>query len=387
MVRGGTGRIPIFAAVAFAAACTVRPAPTTAARALERIPEEPEASDVEIERNVKELIRTRDVRNLALAAPQSTPKNFLFIQKTGGFPDKPFAYVRGFRIHSNPVNGAPRPDTAVPGCTGNGTGVIADDGTLCPEVLLPGVSLSAKQAERLLAFPVGKSTIARRVPRCRVAPHHSWVFYDQRDRPVWSMWINFRCRTWSRFDEKLSDEFVQKLRNFCRDTNMVDCDYGIAEPGRSRQKAALQVWNARYLLPGTSPGEPLQYLRPTPTGIEKTTLIRDLAPNERRLLCQWSAQHSVWQRRLGDTFARQENGQRMVVRVKPWKECVDNFPSCDVPLADVLPCAKLAQQGDPWFRLPAAETCRQHRACLWAYETRQTSCTEPDPEYGSCQPE
>ncbi len=346
------------------------PPPAIAARSTEK------AVNPEIAKLVEQLRALNDVRRFALATEQIPPIDFKPAEhRATPFPSKTFTRVVGFSVNA--------------GFQSKGgsecTSAVSATGTLCPNVVLPGAPLDAPQVQRLLAIAPQPP---ERVTTCATLPSHAWVFYDG-DLPVAELIVSFGCGTWSRSDYVLQPEQLVELRRLCRQSGMLGCDAGAREERGALWDAAVAEWTERDFEPSlfaAHQGPMARRLRPLATGIDQQERLVDLSDREKRLLCRWNLQHSVWRHRAGSGFGFFEDDQRYVVEVHRLSDCVAAFPTCEHTLAELSACVDWAQRGDPWFRMPQVASCRAQRSCVWGYSTAVHPCDKHVPNLVPCAP-
>jgi len=330
----------------------------------ERTP--PLLSESELERYFAEIERAKDVTTAAFAADQRPIPGFRGVVRNGkSFPGKPFATVRAYTM--NHFVGA-RCDRAV-----------LDDGRLAPCLTLPGAELDGEALEPLLrAIQMRSPTLSvlMGVPTAT----HAFVFFDDKGVPVAELLI-YGIYRWSLSafgaeHDQVPEAARPLLREVCEKSGVGMCfgsSFGDAELGAF----VWSEWNRRRVERAD-----LGYrLKPTKLPIPATTNMTRLTERDKRLLCLWAAQHSTsalttnWSGRvpIDDDSAleplpeRQAHWQRRL----RWDECVQRFPSCNLALADLLPCQDHAQRGDPLFADRAMRAqCEAVRHCLWGFETQ-----------------
>lgn len=328
-----------------------------------------------------------DVSNLALAKEQVPPVGFRPLDlRATPFPGKAFASVEGYFVGSTLGKSSPGPDNAVSGCPG----AVATDGTLCPEVLLPGHRLSASQIKRLLAVPTPSDPPI--VTSCARPNTHAWVFYDEQGTPVGQLRVNFACKTWSRGVGRLPNATMRIFRGLCAESGVEGCWLG-SEPNEYPQwHQAWSDWNKTRFLPSYWPQNRYmnRVLRATQAGVAASTRQQDLSPRDKRVLCQWSLQHAAWFLRAGDSWGYEARDVTLTLSVLRWEQCVAEFPTCNLPLGTLLPCMQHAQRGDPWFRKPEGAECKRYAACMWGFRADESANlpepTRPEPTRGATSP-
>jgi hypothetical protein len=155
---------------------------------------------------------------------------------TATFPGNHVGYVKAFEVGGD--------ETAKyfgDECLSSGTaGVLAPDGTLCPEVLYGGKLLSREQATRLLAIAEAPSAelapgMGRPTYRCGDLIDISFVFYSTEGVPIGLINIDSFCSTWqlipspARGLEGLAGQSSEEHRvisNLCSELDLESCKNG-----------------------------------------------------------------------------------------------------------------------------------------------------------------
>lgn len=305
-----------------------------------------------------------DVRHLALASEQLKPHGFVGLLP----PDADLSSLQPARVVGYVIGAAwawkVTPDSETAGCPG----AIAADGRLCPEVLLPGRGLDEAQLQRLLRIATEPQTELASPCSDDGWPLHAWVFYDANDAPRAQVIVNLPCGRWSRSLARLSSVQREDLLELCQQAGLPGCHANATPAERGRYSGALGHWMDERAEPGLLPNLARPNpLRAVPTGIDERTPIAELSPTNKRLLCQWNLQYSVWYTHAGSGYGI-DDGHRRSVKVQSWQQCIERFPSCAASLSEVLPCMRWAQRGDPWFLTPDARSCQELIACRWGYE-------------------
>src|SRR5690606_22017882 len=254
-------------------------------------------------------------------------------------------------------------DAGAIGVDGEGPGsclgrVIADDGTLCPSVVLPGLEVPLPLGRELLDI-VGNAD--RDVAlMCEPLPHHAFVYYQQ-GVPVGEVRLSFSCAKLSVAPgpevSQHSPELKAHVRDLCHRAGMKLCgdpgeDSTLAEAWRRWRKLRLETAEdgGLFLSPGFR-------RRPRPLSFDGTVAVGQTTPRQRRELCVWNTEHVVAFRAPaapGGGRGLEFPGVpgRHVARGLPWPECVKRFPECERTISEVLPCQDRAQRGDVTFALP-----------------------------------
>lgn len=114
---------------------------------------------------------------------------------------------------------------------------------------------------------------------------------------------------------------------------------------------------------------------PQPIRTPESKGLKELSTLERRELCTWS--YSFIDSRLAppnsrgflaqDPNGKPDSSRGWSIRTLNWKECVDHFPTCDVPLGNVIPCVEAVQRVTPFLANQPAG-CDALRTCIWGFE-------------------
>ena len=152
-------------------------------------------------------------------AAQQTPLPSMGLK---GYPDVPFATVKGFAFNLGKKG---RPECLMP---------VYDDGTLCKSVETPGVVLNEQQKKRLLKLLSSPKTFGAMEAKCFI-PHHAFVFYDKNGKTVGQVSICFMCvglradppvRAQPKSPRRaaLGKQGLKKLRALCNDLKLPACN-------------------------------------------------------------------------------------------------------------------------------------------------------------------
>ncbi|HLV67222.1 MAG TPA: hypothetical protein VKY73_15480 [Polyangiaceae bacterium] len=352
--RGATPREPASTRIDAAPAATSS-APAAASGTNEGVPPQPE-----LERYFAEIDRARDVTTAAYAANQKPLVGFRGVVRRGQpFPGREFATARAYTM--NHFAGA-RCGRAV-----------LDDGRLAPCLSLPGVELDGQALESLLRAAQIRSSEPSTTLGVPVASH-AYVFFDQNGTPVAEL-VVYGVHRWSLGDSDAPHDSVPRaarplLLDACRKSGVGLC---FADP--EIEGRVWKEWEERHLERfGTD-----VRIRPRPLPVAPTSTMARLGEREKRLLCLWTAQHTShslrkqWRGRIAEGDSALEplpEGQGHYERRLGWDECVQRFPSCEKPLAEVLPCQDHAQRGDALFGDRSMRArCEPVRHCIWGFAT------------------
>ncbi|MBT9556233.1 MAG: hypothetical protein IV100_09400 [Myxococcales bacterium] len=102
-------------------------------------------------------------------------------------------------------------------------------GTLCKTAALPGKALTQTQRERLAALSRTPGALNNELTKCFI-PHHTFVAYDAKGRPVAEMTVCFMCDMvdigplgGTRL-RGVSPSSLNELRGLCREIGLAGCD-------------------------------------------------------------------------------------------------------------------------------------------------------------------
>lgn len=249
----------------------------------------------ELERWIAERDRLGDPGITFSRVAQTPPPRRYAVPKLGAFPERGrvarvvlYTFGRG----------------RVAGCTDEARLPFTSAGTLCPDVVAPGVELEAEErrsveelvpAAEAATAPAGKPS--RPILRCGFDPHHAVAFFDQKGNVVAKMLVCFSCGEWlvSPGSDALGGSSPAMMT-----------------PHESESLAKLFDAHGLAAWPFGGPlaDEVAAYERetygtddqPTPAGVERRsrrlargsgaprdTPVRELARADRRRLCDWVA--------------------------------------------------------------------------------------------------
>jgi hypothetical protein len=303
-----------------------------------------------------------DPRSMFLFREQAPPIGYRGIptRQAKTFPSRAFSVIRGFRFGSDQTY--PREhrfDRFVPGCGG---GVLAKNGTLCPSVEYPGVTLSPAQAEELLSI----INTPKGAPLAIMNGYHlvyGFVVYDGSDMPVAQALVTEHIdKLYTQ--PRLSDPFMGELGHG-RETRLKALlgAVGFAVESTEEQDALVRrqaqldgdLGRARYL--------------PTSSGVDGARSMNDLSTAERARLCAWHQQ--VWALGLPRS-GLETNGIRCedgwAGTGLDWKACQEQLPACPANVGEVEACMR-RQRFDPCLQRDVRNRCKALRGCFWGFVT------------------
>jgi hypothetical protein len=262
----------------------------------------------------------------ALALDQQPPREFKPISQLDGWRVFPFR-GRG-RVVAFELGGFP---LELPQCS-----VIAENGTLCPNVVWAGRELSVEQRRRLETLFDALSG-ERRTQTCSGAPAAAFIWYDDDNRPVAHLTIEGRCMGWrlapspavipSGTSPATPNE-AQAFATLCKELGYSRCAPESDHPAVI-QHPEMQL--ARKVLPSA-----LQL----DVDVAANTLLPDTTPVQRRRLCAWSAMTSQFAiqaagfvlPRYTTTLESTTGGD--AVRFVGFDECIQRFADCARTVGD-----------------------------------------------------
>ncbi len=216
---------------------------------------------------------------------------------------------------------------------------VTDRGTLCPQVIAPGKTLSDEQQARLMAIvknppefqKFGSYRRGRPRFRCFDEPATVFIFYDSNDNPGGIVTLTVGCLswqfqpavfgTWEDF-EGLFEEERPVIHSLCDELEMRGC--GTHPPKHPpRQEPIIR---ARRLLPGV--------LEPPPS-IDEAKPLSDTTSAERLTLCVWAWRGiqtaSIALRSKQETaapgFVFTERGNSSALEMLSIDQCLRRFPA------------------------------------------------------------
>lgn len=298
--------------------------------------------------------RVRDPNRLFGAYPQAKPKGFRGIpySRPGPFPGTPFATAAGFSFNF-------AGDLVPEGCD-----VLAPDGTLCPGVNAPGVTLDKAQASRLVAMiraagvaPDASVQADRPVLHC-YDPHLAFVFFDEARAPVGELDVCLDCNGWwatpyvpGLFGALRPDEWTS-IVSLCEELGIDGCWRG--DP---RFEAAVAAQESMPALPARAEVDDLG------SSVDLDGAIGATSAFERRALCAHSVRALGVDPRYGANIQGRDGRWWKVLT---YQTCVSKFPSCGARVRDVLACERSLTRPTVSPDGPSRESmCAGMDDCLW----------------------
>lgn len=298
--------------------------------------------------------REHDPNRLVDAYPQSKPKAFHPVpeRRAGAFPGTAFASVAAFSFGRN--------QDLFP----NGCEVLTPEGTLCPDVSAPGVTLSAAQSARLLGLirsaestEVGDAgqRIHRPFSRC-IEPHLAFVFFDAEHAPVALLEASLYCNGWRSTPAAPGVYGAMRLAEqdaivgLCEELGLDEC--WVADP---RFRGALEALEA-------APPDDSERLL---DGVDLDGPLEATTPFEARALCA----HSLRDGLPATGSVETPDGRRYTFVDYP--ACVATFPACRARVRDALACERSLTHGetllDGGTTSAGASVCAGLDGCLWRF--------------------
>jgi len=277
------------------------------------------------------------------AVEQTPPKGYKGILQQidhAPFPGKPVARTRAFERGLGESARSMRLDCEF----------LSVAGTVCPDVMFPGKTLSLAQQTRLLAVfgeakrwierPGGHLTARPRL-HCGIRPGVAFIIYDSYDSPIGEVQFNEGCQSIKLqpilpdgWDDFASVTLLEKdtIRALCNELELDSC-----RDDRAPWSNVSARTRARRALP--------LLLRETPD-IERDRTLDKTALLERRQLCAWVwrgiqtvyrsyADSSVDGVAASTEFA--EYGSPHALKLMSIDDCVSKFPvHCDRSVGDTV---------------------------------------------------
>jgi hypothetical protein len=266
------------------------------------------------------------------------------------FPGQAVAEVRAFDIGSEPGVNPSR-------CIGAHCSIVAEDGTLCPQLLAPGRSLSVDQVARLLPIVASPYFVEPASPgpkrsTCSDESVSAFVFFDEEHRPIGYTTLSATARSWNfvpplkgapRCTKETAASERAVLSGLCEELNL-RC-FQQTSPGndppaadnrsheqpteRERAEAARQL---------------LLTLLPPPGDVPLDVPLKATREAERRRLCAWHyrAVSVATEAGLGYPWPHNPDasigrvGEAWELRLKNFEECLRGFPECDTVVGDAV---------------------------------------------------
>jgi len=326
------------------------------------VPEPPPAADPEADAILAGDDRLGDPRNLYFLREQRPPRGFrpLTSRPARRFPEAPFAEVRAYAYRfADRRLALCHPKERCP------DEPVMSDGTLSPEVVHPGVRLSADQVRRLLALVEHPDEHMRGiVQRCGFDPHHAFVFYDARGVPVAEIMVCFTCGEWMARPQPASMTRVMgdhdaTLQAFCEELHLGGCSVGREDLG-DRLRAAAERRRKQNGGSWWPQGDVLG------SGLGPERHVDALTPAERRLLCVASAEAMLtigkaFQGHPGVGYECRDGRSLSYLQIA---ECVDRGPRCGVSVGAVEACMRRLPGDVCEEREPTRAACDPVQSCL-----------------------
>jgi hypothetical protein len=277
------------------------------------------------------------------------------------FPGKPVARIRAFERGLGESARSMRLDCEF----------LTAAGTVCPNVLFPGKTLSQAQQTRLLAVfgeakrwmeQPGGHLMSRPRVHCGIEPGVAFILYDKSDSPIGEIQyaegcqlINLQPMPPDGWDDFVSVTLLEKdtLRALCNELELDTC------------RDDPVPWSEIYA--PTRPRQALPLLLRDAPNIERDRILAQTTPLERRQLCAW-----VWRgiqtvyRSLpgssldgveaGTEFA--ERGASRALRLVSIDDCVRKFPvDCARLVSDVVNDLRQTLENLAQARIRIPEQC------------------------------
>lgn len=327
----------------------------------------------EMERLLAESERLEDPDITFSRVAQTPPPRRYSVARRGRFPVRETARAVIYTFGWSLVHGACGPDDPVP---------FTRAGTLCPDVVSPGVVLDADETGRVTALlSASDAALAeakksshwsrRAVTRCDFDPHHVVAFYDARGVALGQILVCFTCGEWQVTPGAES---------------LGGGDPAVMTPDERATMAALfdahgfAAW--RF---GSKSDEVMAYERsvygtrkqPTKAGLERrarrlakgsgappSSRVRDLDVVDRQKLCDWSAYRveptgEAWRERCYQC----DDGRKWTTTTTV-AACATTPVSCDRTVADIEACLRVYREPDDLCSASPPPPCAGLLDCL-----------------------
>jgi hypothetical protein len=327
----------------------------------------------EMERLLAESERLEDPVITFSRVAQTPPPRRYAVARRGHFPVREAAHAVIYTFGWSLVPGACGPDEPLP---------FTRAGTLCPEVVSPGVVLDADEIGRVTAL-LSESDAAlaeqkksshwsrRAVTRCDFEPHHVVAFYDARGVVLGQILVCFTCGEWQVTPGSES---------------LGGGDPAVMTPDERASLAAL--FDAHGLAAwrfGSKNDEVMAYERavdgtprePTKAGLERrarrlaegsgappSSRVRDLGVVDRQKLCDWSAHRveptgEAWRER----GYRCDDGRTWTTTATV-AACATAPVSCDRTVAEIEACLRVYREPEDLCSASPPPQCAGLLDCL-----------------------
>jgi hypothetical protein len=300
-----------------------------------------------------------DPRSWYLWVEQSPPRGFRGLRKRGAFPGGPYTLIRAYESGRAGLYPGPPLFDWPKGCHG----ALANDGTLCPSTVAPGLTLSAAQERELIAI-VNEVDPVPRVVMNGYNFVHRFVVFDEADVPVAQVSVDLGgIKLWSEPSQKKNA--VDTLDPARRERmGRLLAELGLLVPEGSELDRNLQRQGE---LDGGK--AEVRYL-PAASGVPLDVPLDRTTPVQRERLCMWQqllflkgAPHSA---REGGSGIECDDGVRAIATGS--LDCTLKFPSCSATVGVLEACLR-RMRVDPCFaKQPGGEACLELRPCLWGAE-------------------
>lgn len=303
---------------------------------------QPPASGASDSGGLPAWFRLWDPMRQFLVVPQKAPRDFQPLRAVSAlrtFPERPFtevwAYDRGRALI----------DELATSCS-----VLAKEGTLCPDLVAPGIRLSAAQVESILSIASGPkfekkegSAVRRRGRvRCPASPESVFVFYDANHQPVSTLSVGGTCASWQLRPAprgswegmaRLEENEKELIQHLCDELKLEGCRATPAPAGWEEAGPLHQAFTR--LLP---------LVLAEPTGVERTKPLSSTTEADRRRLCGWYLRGAaVAARALLDIGFHSESsffapGEARGVHYRNFDRCIKQFPQSAETVGTATDC-------------------------------------------------
>lgn len=308
-----------------------------------------------------------DPKNWYVWREQTAPRGFRELRKAGKFPGGAFATVRAYEFGYD--RSYPRPSVVDRNQEDCGVHALASNGTLCPSVIAPGVTLTESQATELFA-------IVNEVKPGSIAMVHNFNFglgfvvFDAEDQPVAEISVDRAAvKIWSEPQQSLGradilgpprSERMQKL--------LAALGFPVPTPSLEQQL------DRQRKLDGTR--HQARYL-PVASGVPTELRLDQTNDEQRDHLCTWKELLF----RQGSPYRDESSGTGFIcpdgvdtAATLP-DACRSDFPRCSATVGEVEACLR-HMRFDGCFKQAGSETCAKLRSCFWGMDFTLTP-TQP----------
>ena len=315
----------------------------------------------------------RDPKGWVFSAASAPAYRAAYAPSARQFPGQAFTTAVAYRYGFDAPKYESLLGKAVLGC--EVASPIANDGTLCPAVLLPGIPVPRAVADELVSIVNAPEPIDR-VTMCLTHLDFAVLLLDAEGRIVGQLQLSsddcsaLLPRPWAGgLSSYLGPERRERVRAVMKQLQVgaalsraqeaeLRHQQQLDDESDARTHAELASFRARFL--------------PSDAGVSPTLSFEELTTADWRALC---AEHAIAWRRT-NTFGLEDPADGSRVYYQSFEQCVAHHPThCSASVGEVLACSHLRLRGDPTFNEPLHAHCRALRDCSWGF-----SATNPEAE-------